>query len=124
MAWASGGLGLTGEEGQEALGAGVDDVDLVQGHGVHHLLALLELPVRALHELGLRGGAGTGVEMRAEKGTEGDPRGLCLGETGAPWKGAGNPDGVTPRPRGQEVVEARHSRALKNMRVPGRAQKP
>lgn len=48
--------GLTREEGQEALGAGVDDVDLVQGHGVHHLLALLQLPIRALHELGLQGG--------------------------------------------------------------------
>lgn len=47
------GESLTREECQEALGARVDDVDLVQGHGVHHLLALLQLTVGALHELGL-----------------------------------------------------------------------
>ena len=43
----------TREEGKEALLSAFDDVDLVQGHGVHHLLALLQLAVGALHELGL-----------------------------------------------------------------------
>lgn len=52
--------GLTGEEGQEALRAGVDDVDLMQGHRVHHLLAFLELPVWALYELRLWGEGGVG----------------------------------------------------------------
>jgi hypothetical protein len=33
--------GVAREERQEALGARVDDVDLVEGDGVHHLLALL-----------------------------------------------------------------------------------
>ena len=42
------------EEGEEPLRAAVDDVNLVQRHRVHHLLTLLELPFRALHELGLK----------------------------------------------------------------------
>ena len=42
--------GVAGEEGEEALGAGVDDVDLVQGDGVRHLLALLQLALGALNE--------------------------------------------------------------------------
>ena len=46
--------GVAGEEGEEALGAGVDDVDLVEGDGVHHLLPLLQLPLRTLHEPGAR----------------------------------------------------------------------
>jgi hypothetical protein len=43
-----------GEEGQKSLGARVDHIDLVQGDGVHHLLALLDLAFRAVHESGLR----------------------------------------------------------------------
>ncbi len=46
--------GVAGEEGEEALGAGVDDVNLVKGDGVDHLLTLLQLPLRALHEPGTR----------------------------------------------------------------------
>lgn len=53
-------LGLTREEGQEALRAGVDDINLMQGHCVHHLLAFLELSIWALHELGLWGRDGVG----------------------------------------------------------------
>ena len=41
---------LTREEGQEALSTGVDDVYLMEGHGMDHLLPLLELSLRALHE--------------------------------------------------------------------------
>ncbi|KAJ6441961.1 LOW QUALITY PROTEIN: Central kinetochore subunit CHL4 [Purpureocillium lavendulum] len=44
---------VTGEEGEEALGPRVDDINLVQGDGVDHLLALLELAVGALEELGV-----------------------------------------------------------------------
>lgn len=74
MGWS----GLTGEERQEALRAGVDDVDLMQGHRVHHLLAFLELPIWALYELGLRSEGGVGswggvVKTRAEKSTKGGP---------------------------------------------------
>lgn len=44
----------TGKEGEEALRPRVDHVDLVQRHGVHDLLAHLQLALGALHELGLR----------------------------------------------------------------------
>lgn len=44
---------VAAEEGQEALGPRVDDVDLVQGDGVDDLAALLELAVGALQELGV-----------------------------------------------------------------------
>jgi hypothetical protein len=46
--------GVTREEGEEALGAGVDDVNLVEGDCVDHLLTLLQLALRALHEPGAR----------------------------------------------------------------------
>lgn len=45
---------------------------------------------------------GGGVETRQRRAWRG-PTGLCLGEIGAPWKGAGNPDGgylATPGPEG------------------------
>jgi len=51
------GLDLTdvsGEECHEALGAGVDDIDLVEGHSVNNFLSLLKLTFRALNESGLR----------------------------------------------------------------------
>ena len=44
---------VAGEEGQEALGAGVDDVNLVQADDVDDFAALLQLSIRALHELGV-----------------------------------------------------------------------
>ena len=40
--------GVAAEEGEEALGAAVDHVYLVQGHRVHHLLPLLELTLGTL----------------------------------------------------------------------------
>ena len=46
--------GVTSEEGEEALCAGVDDVDLVEGDGVGDFLALLEFAFGALDESGLR----------------------------------------------------------------------
>lgn len=48
---------LTGEESEEALGARVDHVNLVQGDSVDDLLADLELSFGALNELGLCGGS-------------------------------------------------------------------
>ena len=51
------GLNLTdvsSEECHEALGARVDDIDLVKGHSMNNLLALLELTFRALNESRLR----------------------------------------------------------------------
>lgn len=44
---------VAAEEGQEPLGARVDDVDLVERDGVYYLLALLQLAVGALQELGV-----------------------------------------------------------------------
>lgn len=64
-------------------------------------------------------GTGTGGRNEGGEGHGEWPPRLCLRETGAPWKGAGNPYGVTLGPQGQEVVEVRQSRALKNMGVPG-----
>ena len=40
------------EQGEEALGPAINDVDLVEGDGVHHLLPLLQLPFWALDEPG------------------------------------------------------------------------
>ena len=57
---------VAGEEGEEALGAGVDDVDFVQGDGVDDFFALLQLAVGALDELGV--GAHGVVVARAGKG--------------------------------------------------------
>nr|POF17610.1 hypothetical protein CFP56_13024 [Quercus suber] len=45
---------VAGEQGQKALGAAVDDVDLVERHGVHRLPSHLQLAVRALDELRVR----------------------------------------------------------------------
>ena len=45
---------ITSEESHEALGARVDDVDLVKGDSVHDLLSLLELTLGALNVSGLR----------------------------------------------------------------------
>lgn len=47
--------GVSGEQGQEALCAAVDDVDLVEGHRVDHLFPLLQLPLWTLYELCLQG---------------------------------------------------------------------
>ena len=47
---------VPGEERQEALRPAVDDVDLVEGHRVHDLLPLLQLPFWTLHELRLEKG--------------------------------------------------------------------
>jgi hypothetical protein len=61
---------ITRKEREEALGAGVDDVHFVQGHDVDDLFALLELPLRALDELGLSGGvrgAGGGERWRPSR---------------------------------------------------------
>ena len=55
---------VSAEQGQEALGPAVDDVDLVEGDGVDHLLPLLELPLRALDEPG----AGSGGVVVASSG--------------------------------------------------------
>jgi hypothetical protein len=44
----------SGEQREESLRAGVDDVDLVQGDSVHHLLPLLDFALGAVHEPGLR----------------------------------------------------------------------
>ena len=44
---------VAGEEGEEALGAGVDDVDLVEGDGVDDFFSFLKLAVRALDKLGV-----------------------------------------------------------------------
>ena len=44
--------GVSTEQGQKALSPAVDDVDLVQGDGVHHLLPLLQLALGTLHEPG------------------------------------------------------------------------
>jgi len=33
------------------LGPAVDDINLMQGHDVHHFLPFLQLALRALHEL-------------------------------------------------------------------------
>lgn len=46
--------GVSGEQSQEALRAAVDDVDLMEGHCVHHLFPLLELPFWTLDKLGLQ----------------------------------------------------------------------
>jgi hypothetical protein len=43
-----------GKQSQKALRPRVDHVDLVQGHRVHHLLALLYLPLGTIHESRLR----------------------------------------------------------------------
>ena len=45
---------ITSEEGHEALGAGVDDIDLVKSDSVDDLLALLEITLGALDEASLR----------------------------------------------------------------------
>ena len=45
---------VPGEEGEEALCARYDYVNLVEGDGVDDLLPLLELPLRALHKPGAR----------------------------------------------------------------------
>ena len=45
---------VTCEQSHEALGARVDDVDLVKGDSVHNLLSLLELTLGALNVSGLR----------------------------------------------------------------------
>ena len=45
---------ITSEESHEALGARVDDVDLVKGDSVNNLLSLLELTLGALNVSGLR----------------------------------------------------------------------
>ena len=45
---------VAGEEGEEALRAGIDDVDFVQGDGVHDFPAFLEFAVGALHEFRVR----------------------------------------------------------------------
>ena len=42
--------GVSGKESEEALRSGVDDVDLVEGDRVDHLLPLLQLALGALHE--------------------------------------------------------------------------
>ena len=56
----------TGKEGEKALRAAVDDVNLVQADSVHHLLALLQLALGRGHKLGLRA---HGVKVaRARKG--------------------------------------------------------
>lgn len=47
--------GVSGEQGQEALCAAVDDVDLVEGHRVDHLFPLLQLPLWTLYKLCLQG---------------------------------------------------------------------
>lgn len=57
---------VAAEERQEALRAAVDDVDLVERDHVHHLLALLELALGALHKLG--GGAHRVVVAAAREG--------------------------------------------------------
>ena len=44
---------VTREKGHEALGSGVDDIDLVEGDGVDDFLSLLELTLWALDESGL-----------------------------------------------------------------------
>lgn len=46
--------GVSREQRQEALRAAVDDVDLVEGHRVHHLFPLLELPFWTLYKLRLQ----------------------------------------------------------------------
>lgn len=46
--------GVSGEQSQEALCAAVDDVDLMEGHCVHHLLPLLQLSFRTLDKLSLQ----------------------------------------------------------------------
>ncbi len=45
--------GIAGEEGEEALGPRVDDVDLVQGDCVHNLATLLQLALGTLYKSGV-----------------------------------------------------------------------
>lgn len=53
----------TRKQGEEALGAGVDDIDLMQRHRVNDFAPLLQLPIRALHEFRL----GRGREFRGSE---------------------------------------------------------
>jgi len=45
---------VAGEEGQEPLRPGIDDVNFVEGDGVHDLLPLFDLPLRTLDKSRLR----------------------------------------------------------------------
>ena len=70
--------GVAGEEGEEALLPRVDDVDLVERDDVHHLLALLQLALGALHEFGV-GAHGVVVARAGERAAkDGDAAGRLV----------------------------------------------
>lgn len=63
-------VGRTRKKREEALGAAVDDIDLVQRHCVHHFLPLLQLSVGALHKFCLGGDTHT----HKKKGVQSHPK--------------------------------------------------